>query len=268
MKTRSEMLAAKSEKKSSAAERTVPLPMKPSGEVHCDVCEEDMESADLTTRADGFLECSSCGAPLDIKGAPKVTKELEKPKTKSFSKEERKAIEEAKAGKDKSKKNVSDRSDTIPFPTHEPPDPIYCGECASPWVMANGTLFKNCGHSGALPVSDPRLATKIKPPAGVGTPKIPSGEIAHPVSTSASPTITFSNNRLSIGWPEASFPIVDQYNRMKIPSAIVTVELGPNDDRVEVAKKILVELQKIADLSFDVGLAWYKRKLGICQQVK
>lgn len=55
-------------------ERNIPIPGSgvPAGKVHCSACSEWVEVGDCSARADGVLECSSCGAPIKNAGTSNV----------------------------------------------------------------------------------------------------------------------------------------------------------------------------------------------------
>ena len=250
MKSRSEVLKNRTATKSPAAERTVPLPF--AHKLTCDACEHEFETKNVTQREDGTIECPECGNPMATAQWPGEFPKIKKDKTPPPDSD--------------SDVIVSSRLDTTsnaqPSKLHHPD--MYCGDCGAKWtwekfVGINGGYAINCGHITAIQVDDPRKAKKLNPPAGHPRPDPPKDplESRAPFGT---PAVTLTGNRLSITWGECRFP-VDQFNSLKVGQIIMTVEHAPDDDRVEVARRMLSDMQKIQDLAFDVQSTWYKNKL-------
>lgn len=257
MKSRSEVLAEKA-KKASAAERTVPLPLEkpekkpeveekpePTGDtVTCPACEEKLEIAKLEKREDGSYECSECAAPIPADGKVKA----EKPK----------------ADKPKADKPKKDAEASVETRTGS-----FCGDCGAEWPVLNGKTHINCGHTKALRVDDPRKATNMKGVTASGVANPPDGPPSvHTPPSYGAPIVAVLGNRISIGWGKTTFPFGEitngpKYANFDIPSQIITVDLPEGADRVDAARSIIADLQKIADLAFDTQYAWYKKKLRI-----
>lgn len=256
MKSRSEVLkdrqASKSEKveKPSSVERTKPMfDNKDSTlSVKCEECDDVVEVAKLTKRADGRYECSSCAAPIE---ASKIFKGTEPEKKSKTSAPEIKAEE-----KPSLEKKSRARSG------------VFCGECGAEWPYLKGEIVKNCGHA-VDSVDDPYKAR-------VRRNVTPSGVVQKPANLDTSPTavessekteVTFSGNRISITWGRMKFPVGEKhgfkYSDMEIGSHIITVELAPGADRVQAAKSIIADLQKIAERAFEVQYRWYLDKLDV-----
>jgi len=248
MKTRSEILAER--KKKSAEERTRPLfdtdedstteeetstsltPKSSGVIVTCEACESELDTGKLERREDGDFECSECAAPIKFGSkAKKVESKKVEPKKERDAKPTEQAENRARSGD-------------------------YCGECGAEWAVLNGKPLINCGHMKALRVDDPR---KAKKPATVTA----SGVMNPPTST---PTVKIEGNRLSVAWGKTTFPfgeITDgpKYANFEVPQQFITVDLQPDADRVEEARKVIADLQKIADLVFEAEYTWYKKKL-------
>ena len=255
MKSRSEVMAAKK----SAAERTVPLPLdKPESKteskaksvpddepdddamVECEACESKLDLRALEKREDGQYECSECAAPIKV-GAKAKTNGA---KAKESAEEPKKqAVNQARSGN-------------------------FCGTCGAEWPLLDGQIHINCGHTKALRIDDPRKATMMKGVTASGAANAPAtSPTAHvPPPYAEQPTVILTGNRISIGWGKSSFPYGEitngpKYANFEVPTQIVTVELPLNTDRVEAARAILADLQKIADLAFDTQYKWYVARL-------
>lgn len=232
MKTRSEMLKMRSEgskPKTSAAERTIPLPLpEDSRKIICEGCDAEQLVSELKDRGDGHLECKECGMAIRAKDAVRVAKHST---------------------------DVSSQPDTkIPngFPAT---GKMFCSVCATEWPYMNGKPYINCGHMHAKPVDDPLKAEQIKPPAGHGTPRVSS--------PSSTPVIhsRIVGTRLLVTWEKSRHP-VDQFNHFYVGPFHIEEELTPGTNRVEAAEAILTDLQAIADIAYKMQSMWYAKKLG------
>ena len=252
MKTRSEVLREKKQKraKPSAEERTLPLSdFSPGTVVTCGECGEDWVASACTRRSDGRLECGGCGAPVDVSVAET-------------------APEEAPAATDA---------------------PVYCGECGAEWTIANGVRFTTCKHPKSETVLDPRQAKNFKPPPGIGhrsvieaerrdaedaaaaarkgakdAPASPPAPTAPPATAGASTGAVGpkTGTRLSIVWGEARFPL-DQFNGFKVGGHILSVDVAEGEEVAVVAHRVVADLERIADELFERERAWYEKKLGL-----
>lgn len=256
MKSRSEVLKSRSEavatKKSSTAERTIPLPNVL--EVTCKACEEAMPITKLEKRSDGTYECLHCAAPIfaDDSADEDV---------------ERKAIqEEAKSSTANAARSGA-----------------FCGECGAEWPLIKGLPSINCGHMKAKRVSSSAEASKPKPVTASGVASKPAskptadagGDLVPASTTTAKipqmpqvvPTISLVNNRLSITWGKTIFPVGEprgfKFSNMDVGANIITRDVQPGEDWREVATTIIADLQWITEQSFNAQYAWYKQKLGI-----
>lgn len=262
MKSRSEVLKSRSqvvvEKKTTAAERTKPMfddaTTAPTS-VKCDACEETSKISDLEKRDDGTYECPHCANPIEVKGLKKGKKEEAPPMREPGDDTDviEKEMEEDRKAKAKEENSKKAKVETR---TSE-----YCGECGSEWPTLDGKTVINCGHKNALRVDDPRKAKNMRAatPSGVTVPP------ASPVSMTPNPTapvLAVAGRRISLTWGESTFPIA-QYSNMKVGNFIMSREVANDEDPVEVARRMLADLQKIADTAFDTQVAWYKKKLGL-----
>lgn len=257
MKSRSEVMKTRSqaaaEKKTSAAERTVPLPAADVSNVKvtCEACDTELLLGKLEKRADGDYECSECAAPIKV-SKTKVDKLFNGDDTDAGvvagdEDEERAAIQEEA----KPKKKDGARSG------------VFCGECGAEWPVLNGEPTNNCGHK-AKGVDDPAKATKPKAvtASGVSTPK---GTATMRIQ--GEPVVTISGTRVSVAWGKVVFPVGEprgyKFSNMDIGSHIIARELAPGEDLRQVVAAMIADLRWIADLAFETQFSWYKEKLGI-----
>jgi hypothetical protein len=263
MKTRSQ---AVSEKKPSAAERTKPMfdeeALAPTS-LKCEACEEVSKVSDLEKRDDGSYECPHCAAPMEVSEA-KPAKAAKKPAPpverepgddtdiiEQEMEEERKAAKKVEASK-KETKSVETRTGD------------YCGDCGAEWPALLGKTQINCGHTKAVRVDDPRKATRMRDVTASGVTNPPAGPISK-VDHPNQPQVAISGRRISLTWGEATFPVA-QYSSMKVGNMIMSREVSEGEDPVDVARRMLADLQKIADVAFDTQFAWYRKKLGLIEK--
>lgn len=259
MKSRSEVMKTRSqaaaEKKTSAAERTKPMfdenAVAPT-DVKCEACEEISKIKDLERRDDGTLECPHCAAPM-VADKPSKLESKKPPREPGDDTDEiEKELEEERKQKAKdAPKNTSSSGS-------------YCGDCGAEWPLLKGEVLRNCGHKKALEVDDPRKAKNMRDVTASGITKVPDGPVQkndHPTG----PSFALNGRRISLTWGEATFPIA-QYSSMKVGNFIMSRELQEGEDPLEVATRMLADLQKIADTSFDTQFAWYRKKLGLIER--
>jgi hypothetical protein len=246
MRKRSEANSTKTDKKPSAQERTEPLP-KPNGPIICSVCEEPTTIEQCSERPNGMHECPSCGAVIDVTlqakpEAAKATPKIDAPKTEVIigTKPEVPALT-LPVREDLS----APRAPVAPGPVHEPPPKSYCGACGVERPIVQGKIWKQC-HEGATDVGDPTRAAQYRPPAG-------------------SPVATITGRTLRVTRGKMVFPTV-QYGSMTIGAYEMTIELGPDANAVEAARRIRADLKKIAEEAFAEELAWYEEKFRSLQQ--
>lgn len=250
MKSRSEMLKARSSvetKKPTAAERTVAMFKDDDAKdenIHCGECDEDNLRSAFSTRDDGLLECPSCAMPVEAtkktKRAPEASLKQDAVVTKPSKKVE----------------------------TGGPKNPHlkYCGQCGAEWPIVDAKFWINCGHMTAERIEHPSKATKPGPPAGLhgrseNVEMKPNG--VHKVSHHES-TVTVSGNRVSVTWGEASFE-VSSFNRFRVGSFIASSDILEGETMMSTAKRLLGELEQLADVAFKTQKTWYEKKLGLLQ---
>jgi hypothetical protein len=246
MRKRSEANSTKPEtKKPSAQERTAPLP-KPGGPVVCPICEEPTTIEKCTERPNGTHECPSCGAPIDVTNQVKTVKteapKIDAPKTEAIIGTRPKVPALTLPVREDLS---APRAPLAPGPVHEPPPKSYCGTCGVERAIVNGKIWKQC-HDGAIDVGDPTRAAQYRPPAG-------------------SPMATITGRTLRVTRGKMVFPTV-QYGSMTVGAYEMTIELGPDANVVEVARRIRADLKKIAEEAFAEELAWYEEKFRSLQQ--
>jgi hypothetical protein len=248
MKNRSEVTKKKAAA-TPAAERTEPLPGVRATHTVCDGCRETINLRGLEER-NGTVECPSCGMAICLSGATPAAEDFDPAKAEDI-----KAI-------------LASPPSTPPAPSAGYPvmkPKWYCGICGSEWYVVGDSPFVNCGHALADKVDDPRKAKSYGPPAGMQTKsdvEIARRDAADAKVAGLPAGATVSGNRLSIPWGEARCPI-DNFNAFKCGGFIASVDLTPGEDRVETAKKILDDLEEIADLAFERQKAWYLKKLSM-----
>lgn len=271
MKKRSEVAAMKkrseaaSSPKPSAEERTVPLPIE--GSMHCDACDEDVSTKDVIRNGDK-VECPNCGADIESLATPtKMSTPAGKPEDKFVD-------------------------------PH--PDRKWCGDCGTELTIIESGAMKGinfpCGHGAAERVDDPRKAKRVSPAAGLQTrthievdkrnaedkarndePRPGGGsratvpgtkdsgrETGHLNASPPAPTVTIEGDRISVVWGKSQFPLAMMSN-FTVGDFFVSKVLPPGTDRVQAAREILADIEKIADEAFDRQRSWYEKKLGSLQ---
>lgn len=269
MKKRSEVTALKkrSEVKSSAAERTVPLPKidETSGSVHCDACDEDVEVAKLIIAEGKEPECPNCGASIESLATPtKLSTDQGEPEDKLAP-----------------TKSINEQ---VFVDKH--PDRKWCGECGTELtIIAKGSMAGvtfPCGHGAAERIDDPRKAKRVSPAASLQTrtyheidkrntdDKVRARtdekgrDNGNDITSPGAPSITIEGDRISVVWGKSQFPLAMMSN-FTVGDFFVSKQLEPGADRVKAAREILADIEKIADEAFDRQRAWYEKKLGSLQ---
>lgn len=254
MKKRSEVAAMKkrsevvSEKKTSAEERTVPLPGV-GGVYECEACEAKIPAEKIIHNGDK-LECPECGAKIE--GALS---------SDALS---------TSAGKDEDKF-------VDPHPERK-----WCGECATELTILTSGPMKGinfpCGHGNAERVDDPRKAKRVSPAAGLQTrtrvevekrneedktsAKKDTGRDTSALNVSPpTPMVSVEGDRISVMWGKSTFPLAMMSN-FSVGEFFVSKILPPGADRVQAAREILSDIEKIADEAFARQRSWYEKKLG------
>lgn len=263
---------AKQAPKTSAAERTESIP-DPDIELCCTECKERFKLREASKRDNGVIECTACGMPVKI--------------------ESRASVELAEA------KNPSTRVDGFAKRAPKDPDRRFCAECGSEWLFGDdGLPIINCGHVKSERIADPRKARNFAPPAGLQTraeavferlnaedmkrlAAAPSADLGcddrgdrgdptalEKFGRAATAPGPASGNRLSIPWGKARFPYVypdgtrDKFNAIEVGGHILTIELAPGANAVDVAREMISDLEKIADVLYERQRAWYDKKLS------
>jgi hypothetical protein len=170
------------------------------------------------------------------------------------------------------------------------PEAKWCGECGAEWTLTNdGQIFITCGHNHAERVDDPRKAKNLKPPAGlqartehevakrnaedektigdgIAEKMREKGAYREGASSKQGPIVMVDSarpDRVTVGFGEARFPVPgDQYNHFKTAMISVSTDVAPGENRVDVAERILADVERIAEMAYERELAWYTDRLG------
>lgn len=259
MKKRSEVQAMKkrSEVKASAAERTATLPKvdTSSGSVHCDACDQDIEVSKLIVVDGKDPECPECGASIEsMTVPPKLSTDAGEPG-------------------DTPTKSINEQ---VFVDKH--PDRKWCGECGTELTIIlkgamAGVTFP-CGHGAAERIDDPRKAKRVSPAAGLQTrthievDKRNAEDKGRDVSgrnvTPPAPSIVVEGDRISVMWGKSTFPLAMMSN-FTVGEFFVSRKIEPGSSVLEEGRKILADIERLADEAFDRQRAWYEKKLGSLQ---
>lgn len=238
MKSRSEIIAERNAAKKNIEEEK---PKSSSKTLHCDDCDKDYPIGDLAKREDGDYECAGCAMPLKV-GGTKVEK------------------------KDDAVSRVIDKKKNGAAATVQTRTGGFCGKCGAEWPLMNGKYIQNCGHGDALRVDDPRKATNVKASTASGVTQMPSEP---PSSHTIPPNVkmTVEGNRITMAWGKVIFPVgeaqgVSKFSNMDIGPFSISETFEPSTF-IETVRRMLANLQQIADMTFDTQFVWYKEKLGL-----
>lgn len=229
MKKRSEVMAGK---KSSAAERTIPLFgekklfEKPKGKVVCGSCDEEVAVEDLIENG-SKRECSECGAPIEL---PKVSVSVVKKESTSSPR----LVE-------KNEEKMSPRGDGLKLPKlpNTSETGVFCEECGCQWPRVQDDIWKICGHK-CNAVDDPGLARQIKHLAGQPIPVV---------------------KKIRVVFGEQMYRVAD-YCTFRSPIVEMEAEVGPKDDYREVRERLFLEAKRQVDEAFHEIYESYMQKLG------
>lgn len=234
------------ESKTSASERTLEIPGTES-KAYCSECDEVYNTQLLAKREDHLYECPSCAMPM---------KEGNRPKASSEKVEKNKETSPPKSNGTPAPKSFSAIARSGAF----------CGDCGAEWPLLDGKLHINCGHTKALRVDDPRKASAMKQVTASGVVNPPEGP---PTQYAMPPNVSFSmdGNRMIANWGKVIFPAgellgISKFNNMEVGPFSLSATYEPST-QVQVFDRMLADLQKMADKSFDVQLVWFKQKLGL-----
>lgn len=254
--------------KTSAEERTLSLPgtepkseAKPkpqlTGEVKCPACEETVDVSRIKTfRPDQSGECPECGGVipaklLDAKTSPDAR----------IAKAQDAALDSSRKKK-------------------------YCGECGAPMI---GSVL-SCDHDLSVqPVSDPskaknpptRESEERKKKKGADLQTLadrdrekyererekearPSSEDPHPPTPSAvtnNVSVTYDGKYIRCEWNKSTFNVGMSAN-FAVGPFVASEECKP-EDRVQVANRLMDDLEQIATSAFKRQSKWYMRMLGL-----
>lgn len=237
-------------KKTSAAERTVPLPMKGSDvEVQCSEpsCNVISIASNLTKRDDGMLECSACGMPIEDPGAGATVAPVGAP-GKNVT---------VPSTKTESSTRVDEEPKMTPFSGITG---FFCGECAGDLVMVRGGLTWPCGHTDAPAVHKPEHAKRIDPSASRSRPRVLPSQSGDRVETMRVEE-TESGPRLHLEWGPAMFRVAE-FSNFHTGTIAVTQPIV-RGSLVDAARQARKEMRTIADEDFREKLQWYLEKLGL-----
>jgi hypothetical protein len=236
MRSRSDVMKAKKTGEAEPKDKTLT----------CPACTAQVESTAATPRNQaGDIECHECGCAIPDEPLPaKASTPVDAPPEASKTTADLAAEEDAKKKPDPAKR--------------------YCGRCGTELTWAASTYFYACGHvkADAGVVDDPRDA-KGEPVPSPHRTRADAETAKRNAEDPRTPTLgSESSNRLVIPWGKARLPI-DRFNGFEVGGFIASVDLAPGEDRVAAAKKILDDLEEIADLAFQRQHIWYAKKLKL-----
>lgn len=247
MRSRSEAARSKGETKQ------VPV-VSPSAIVKCAACEEDSIASKCTRRADGALECPSCGAPVVYGAKVRVEEPPREPE----------------------RKYCGECGSEWPLVNGRPH--INCGHVRAERI-ADPRKARNYGPPAGLQtrsdkareardIEDAVIRDLVeRAPAEVDAKKLLEQDKARLVRSAAeatrlglTPQVAIAGNRVSVQWGKSTFPVAP-YANFSVGEFYRSTELAEGDDPVAVARAMLAELRAIADHAFAEQRAWYEEKL-------
>jgi len=251
MKTRAEIMKERAEK---AKQGGAEAPSKPAPRkvFDCKPCGATCVVDECTKRSNGHIECKECGAPHhpdDVRDAGDVPP-LE-PSKKPAEKPSKTTADLAKETEAKEQKREEDKAARLPTP----PDK-FCGQCGKilTWAPGIATSFFSCGHNKDEHgiVDDPKHSTNALVAA--------MAKQEPEFRTGPAPEITIPMVRLNVQWGKARCP-VDRFNSFEVGGFSISLDVPVTENLEATGKRLLSDLEKIAEESFKRQRAWYEKKL-------